>query len=212
MAVPAYKRKQSKTKFVDALMKLCSLCGYMSMKMPSKYRYIFMDRMINLSADALTHATIANKIFLSDSNFVNDYTFRRNNFLLARGEVFSLSAIGYIVCNLYEHSNDQSERKMIMGFRKNIGELCGDAIKSLNGILKFDKDVYAKKMKKKINEMQESQLPFNPQNSYINYNLNTLPITYPVNMYGTIYDPLKVDKVMCTIVEKDNRVEMCKII
>ena len=139
MSVPSYRRKESKTEFINQLYDLCSVCSTIFINLPKKYKTYYSEQLCKTAYDALSHAVIANNIYLSDTAFHADYIIRREYFNIARGEIHAVSSLAYLVLKTYENFEDiKKSEKKANRYRELIGNLCYAALSSITSIMKYD--------------------------------------------------------------------------
>lgn len=145
MSVPTWKRKHSKTQFINDLINLNIAIGrFVNNKAPKKYKTNYGDMLVKMSISALMLAQIGNSIYMSKNTPVADYQKRKDCFLLARGLVDSITTTSYIyfeICMNCDGVTVESARKK----QACIALYCNEIRKSLTNLIKYDKKVFNRK-------------------------------------------------------------------
>lgn len=146
MSVPVWKRKLSSAEYVYQIYKLNIRLGEILMNKPQKYKTNYTDEIIQVALSALKHVQIADSIYVSKNMKESDFLVRRNNLLLARGEVQHLATSCYIYLEIIRihhfGSQKMTESAKIYDQELEVGEMCENCYNLIKGILDHDKTVY----------------------------------------------------------------------
>ncbi len=145
MSVPVWKRKLSSAQFLYEVYKLNIRLGEILINKPQKYKPNYADDIIKTALSCLEHLQIADSIYLSKYSSVKDYEIRRENFLIARGQVEHLATACYIFLEIvkqHDHASEGKDSKKISDQELEIGEACEKAYKLISGVLTSDKELF----------------------------------------------------------------------
>ena len=96
MSVPTWKRKLSGAEYVYQLYQLNIRLGEILVNKPQKYKQNYTDEIIQTALSALKHAQTADSIFLGKYSREKDFLIRREQLLLAKGEVQHVATACFI--------------------------------------------------------------------------------------------------------------------
>lgn len=153
MSVPTWKRKLSGAEYVYQLYQLNIRLGEILVNKPQKYKQNYTDAIVKAALAALEHAQIADSVYLGQYSKEQDYRFRREQLLLAKGEVQHVATACFIFLEIvrrHDHAGEgESDRiyARLYDQELEIGELCERCHKLLAGVIKSDGDLYNKYIK-----------------------------------------------------------------
>ena len=152
MSVPTWKRKLSSAEYLYQTYRMNIRLGEILMNKPQKYKTNYADAIIQTALSALKHSQIADSIFMSKYTKEEDYRMRRQNLLLARGEIQHVATACYIYLELVRKRDYASEAASGNGrqYAKlydqelEIGGMCEACHKLISGVIKADTEIYNK--------------------------------------------------------------------
>lgn len=155
VSVPVWKRKLSSAEYVYQIYQLNIRLGEILINKPQKYKANYADNIIQTSLSALKHVQIADSIYLSKYAKPEDYFLRRENLLLAKGEIQHIATACYIFLEIVRKHDYASEGviKMVDRYAKiyeqelEIGEKCEKCHNLIVGVLKSDNELFKKYIK-----------------------------------------------------------------
>lgn len=155
MSVPVWKRKLSSAEYVYQTYQLNIRLGEILINKPQKYKANYADEIIQTALSALKHVQIADSIYLSQYAKKEDYFLRRENLLIAKGEIQHVATACYIFLKIVRKHDYASEGvvKMVDRYMKlydqelEIGGKCEDCHNLIVGVLKSDNTLYNKYIK-----------------------------------------------------------------
>ena len=155
MSVPVWKRKLSSAEYVYQTYQLNIRLGEILINKPQKYKANYADEIIQTALSALKHVQIADSIFMSKYTKESDFFIRRENLLLAKGELQHVATACYIFLEIVRKHDYASEGlvKMVDRYRKiydqelEIGGMCEDCHNLIVGVIKSDSALYNKYIK-----------------------------------------------------------------
>lgn len=142
MSVPTWRRSESKAKFLHRLYRLNIRIGEIVANHPKKYRANYGDALITNALNALTHAEIANGIFMHVRTSESDYQLRRRHLREAKGYTEAVATVAYIYLELTAKTDGVKEEK-ILKQEEEIGLECAEIVKMIKGVLNSDRAIHA---------------------------------------------------------------------
>ena len=143
MSVPIWKRKLSSAQFIYAVYTLNIRIGEIMANKPQKYKPNYADDIIKTALSCLEHLQIADSIYFTKYSSAEDYKLRRENLLIARGEVEHIATACFIFLEIVKKHDHASERKKKIADQElEIGDLAEKAYKLIGGVLDSDKEIY----------------------------------------------------------------------
>ena len=147
MSVPSWLRKTSKTEFLWRLYRLNIRLGEIVNNHPKKYRASYGDTLINNALLALTHAQVANSIFMHADIAEDEYQTRRNFLRTAKGYTETVATIAYIYLELTAKADGVKPEK-ILKQEEYIGAECGEISRMIKGVLDSDRRIHGSRSKR----------------------------------------------------------------
>ena len=157
MSVQVWKRKLSSAEFLYQVYRMNIRLGEIMMNKPQKYKTNYADAIIQTALSALKHVQIADSIFMSKYTAEADYRLRRENLLLAKGEIDHLATACFIYLEIVRKNDyaSQADEKGGGKYAKlydqelEIGGMCETCHKLIAGVLKADGELYKKYIRPK---------------------------------------------------------------
>ena len=144
MAVPLYRQKLSKTKYIWEIRELSIRIGKILANTSKKHRNLYSDKMQSLVIDALNATLHANEIRVKT---FKDFCDRRGFLLQAQGDLWSLEVLSDIFLEQIKSSPIDPERKSrrdekIEKQQIEIGGRILECTSLIGGVLDSDLDRY----------------------------------------------------------------------
>lgn len=146
MSVPVFKRKESKTEYLNSIYDLNVKVGEIVANGPKKYINTYGTYLIHTSAEAMKYAQTANKIFMNKNTSKEDYLLRREMLIRAKGDVENISTIANIYLDVSLKS--KLKKSEIYKRQEDIGLRCYRTIEQINGVMRYDSKVMSKQYSK----------------------------------------------------------------
>lgn len=157
MSVPTWKRKLSSAEFIYQTYRLNLRLGEILINKPKKYKANYTDHIIKTALSALNHLQIADSIFLSKYSSELDFKIRRENLLLARGEIEGIATDCYIFLEIVRKHDyasqkvDDEKSSKIFDQELEIGEMCESCYNLIKGVITHDNEIYKSYIKPNVN-------------------------------------------------------------
>ena len=148
MSVPVWRRNLSPAEYVYKPFRLNIRLAEILANKPKKYKANYADGIIKTALSALKHLQIADSIHLDKNSEAEDYRIRRENLLLARGEIEHVATASGIFLELvrthdYASENDEKIYKQEL----EIGEMCESCHELIADEIKKDRELYNRYIK-----------------------------------------------------------------
>jgi len=117
---------------------------------PSKYRRGFGDTLIGCCDEALKHGRTANGIYIKNEMTFN---FRRYELEKMKSAIDNIGTHVYVWCEAMRHHDGipESKNEWLYDKENNVGLLCDEIISLIEGVKKYDKNIFLKIKEKESN-------------------------------------------------------------
>lgn len=136
MSVPVYRRKESRTDYLNLIFDLNIKIGEIVGNAPSKYLHSYGDHLIRAGCEAMKYAQMANRVYMSKNTKPDDYKLRRDCLLRVRGIIDNISTISCIYLELSLKS--KIKKVDIYKRQQAMGTMCSTIIQKINGVMSYD--------------------------------------------------------------------------
>ena len=156
MSVPTWKRKLSGAEYVYQLYQLNIRIGEILVNKPQKYKQNYTDKIIQTALEALEHVQIADSIFIGKYSKEVDFLMRREQLLLAKGQVQHLATACFIYLEIvrkHDYASQGENEKTGRLYAKlydqemEIGERCERCHELIAAVIKSDNELYNRYIK-----------------------------------------------------------------
>lgn len=148
MSVPVWKRGESRTDFLYDAYQLSIRLVEITANKPKKYKGNLSDQIIKTSLEALKFLQTANSIYITKDSPLCDFEMRRKYLLVGKAYIENLATIFYIFIETVRKHDSENDDKLYKQ-EQEIGDLCNEAVKRIDGLIKSDKEIYNKYIKGK---------------------------------------------------------------
>ena len=151
MSVPTWKRQLSGAEYIYQTYQLNIRLGEILVNKPQKYKQNYADEIIKTGLSALGHVQIADSIYLGKSFSERDYLLRREQLVLARGEIHHVATSTFIYLEIVrKHDYASDKYAKIYDQEMEVGERCEKCYKLISGVIKSDSELRNKYIKSNL--------------------------------------------------------------